>query len=379
MNSQPKILFIKPANSSFILRDEAILKSRYPVESFLFHTGEPKKYSGPHSVFTKLINLLTYVRSSIRLVLWLLGNQKQTKAIFVWFADYYVLLLGLFAKIFNKELLIAIGGYDALWIPELHYGVYDRPFRRFCVRQGLKQATYLLPVDSSLVESVNTYSHDHPLKGGIRHFNPDLKTNIIVIPTGYETDFWRMDHGIEKENLVITAGFISDFRTFKRKGIDYFVETAGQLLQHRFLIIGLEPALAEQFGVRTEIPNLELIAPVPLHEIRYYFQRAKVYAQFSLAEGMPNAVCEAMLCECVPVGSNVNGIPNVIGNTGFIVKKRKVQEMKEAIQQAMRSENGALARQRIAETFPLEKRAEALYSLMDPMVQPPSSGIQPGG
>jgi len=37
-------------------------------------------------------------------------------------------------------------------------------------------------------------------------------------------------------------------------------------------------------------------------------------------ERLPNALhCEAMLCECVPVGTRYCGIPTAIGDTGLYV------------------------------------------------------------
>lgn len=59
-----------------------------------------------------------------------------------------------------------------------------------------------------------------------------------------------------------------------------------------------------------------------------------------MREGLPTAVCEAMLCECVPVGTNRYGIPIAIGDTGFYTEYGDVELTAEAIKKALDSNNG---------------------------------------
>ena len=42
--------------------------------------------------------------------------------------------------------------------------------------------------------------------------------------------------------------------------------------------------------------NVEFAGFVPHDQLASYYQRAKVYCQLSAYEGLPNALCEAMLC-----------------------------------------------------------------------------------
>jgi len=48
-------------------------------------------------------------------------------------------------------------------------------------------------------------------------------------------------------------------------------------------------------------------------------KRQKFIASYRWREGLRNALCEAMLCECIPVGTERNGIPIAIGDAGFYV------------------------------------------------------------
>jgi glycosyltransferase involved in cell wall biosynthesis len=78
---------------------------------------------------------------------------------------------------------------------------------------------------------------------------------------------------------------------------------------------------------------------------------------------MPNTLSEAMLLECVPVGSNINGIPDAIGNTGVIVNHRNVEEIETAIEKALTMNTSAAARQRVIELFSFQKREKQLYEI----------------
>ena len=120
--------------------------------------------------------------------------------------------------------------------------------------------------------------------------------------------------------------------------------------------------------VREQVtPNVELIPRISQKELIGYYQRAKVYAQFSLREGLPNAVCEAMLCECVPVGTRVQGINTAMGTIGFYTPVGDPMAGAEAITRALQSTEGPTARERIASLFPLAQRETELLALVEQM------------
>jgi hypothetical protein len=74
-----------------------------------------------------------------------------------------------------------------------------------------------------------------------------------------------------------------------------------------------------------------------------------------------------MLCECIPVGTNSNGIPTAVGDFGYIMEGRTPQEAAKLIKLAMDSpgQRGKQARQRIHSTFTRERRKESLFQLLD--------------
>jgi glycosyltransferase involved in cell wall biosynthesis len=102
-----------------------------------------------------------------------------------------------------------------------------------------------------------------------------------------------------------------------------------------------------------------------------YYQKAKVYCQVSYHEGLPNTLCEAMLCECIPVGTNRSGIPTAIGDVGIIIPYGDIDAMVKAFSLAIElpEETGKKARQRIIENFPSERRQRELASIIDSLLK----------
>jgi hypothetical protein len=63
-----------------------------------------------------------------------------------------------------------------------------------------------------------------------------------------------------------------------------------------------------------------------------------------------------MLCECIPVGSNVNGIPDAMGSTGVIVTERDMVSLRSAVEKAFSMNTGSAARMHTLAHFSLELR-----------------------
>jgi glycosyltransferase involved in cell wall biosynthesis len=89
-----------------------------------------------------------------------------------------------------------------------------------------------------------------------------------------------------------------------------------------------------------------------------------------MAEGFPNALCEAMLCECVPIVSNVFSMPEIIESSGFILIERNEEMLKSLIHSAISTtgneldSRGKLAREIISEKYSLKNRREKLIALV---------------
>ena len=68
--------------------------------------------------------------------------------------------------------------------------------------------------------------------------------------------------------------------------------------------------------------NIIFLGRLSPYDLNNYYNKTKFYLQLSNFEGFGVVICEAMLCECIPIVSNVNFLPEIIGNSGFILNKR---------------------------------------------------------
>lgn len=93
-----------------------------------------------------------------------------------------------------------------------------------------------------------------------------------------------------------------------------------------------------------------------------------------MAEGFPNALCEAMLCECVPIVSDVFSMPEIIESSGFVLKERNDELLDELIQTAISthdyelSSQGKFAREIISKKYNLENRRTQLIYLVKGLI-----------
>lgn len=329
-----EIILVHTGLSSFVKKDVLILSTFYPVNKFQYITSK---------------KLFRNMMSQFLLMLKIIPRLIKTFTFFIWFADYHSFLPVLFSRVFGKTSIIVLGGYDVTYVPELNYGSFSNPIRRFCTAYSLKNAHYLLAVDPSLIAEART--RVKTIKGEYRY-----------VPTSFDSKQWYRT--MDKENLILTVGLCDSFQRLKLKGIDIFIEIAKLLPQYNFLVIGLK----ENMVRRLELPpNLHSRDHVSFIELRDYYSKCKVYAQLSVREGLPSVVCEAMLCECIPVGTGVNGIPTAIGEFGYIMQDRNAQEGAKLIKKAMESPAsvGENARKRIMTLFNTARREKSILSILE--------------
>ncbi|MEF8848308.1 MAG: glycosyltransferase family 4 protein [Candidatus Thermoplasmatota archaeon] len=113
---------------------------------------------------------------------------------------------------------------------------------------------------------------------------------MIVVHREFDYNYFTGNE--KKERFVLSVG-----NNYHRKGIDRIIAVAENLPDVRFVVIGLKKPF-------DEIPsNIEFKGLVPQNELLEYYKKAKVYLQLTRWDAVPNALIEAMLCECIPIAT----------------------------------------------------------------------------
>ncbi len=268
------------------------------------------------------------------------------------FADNHALITVILSTLFKRKSIVLIGGYEVARVFEFKYGLNRSPFYPLTVRMVFRLADQVIAVSS------------HLKKEAISNLRV-RESKISVIPNGFDSQLFQ-PHG-QKERLVMSAAICRSLTTVRLKGIDILFQAAERIPQIHFAVIGIHEKIKKELEAQAPA-NVSLIPSVSQERLVSYYQRSKVYCQLSLREGHPNALCEAMLCECVPVVSEAPGNTTVVGKTGFYVPYGDPQKTAEAIQAAFHVNLGPEARTRIANLFPLEKREFALCKIIQDFI-----------
>lgn len=351
MGAKKRILLIYSGYSSFVRADYEILTKKYEVDRYAF---KPSK------------KIIPFTGQLLKQFFFLLFSGWRYDRFFIWFADYHSFLPVLFARVTRKKSFIVSGGYDATAVPELDYGLFLRnDLRAYMGKKSFENCFSIFPVDESLIENVNSYVKNSSFKAGIRTFCNIPETKFTTIPTGYDPQFWRSDARIERKASVVSVATVADAARWRLKGGELLLKVAEMLPDYQFYFYGVEEAFASKLAQSFLPANFNIRSFIDYEKLPAIYSQHRVYAQLSISEGLPNALCEAMLCGCTPVGSSVNGIPKAIGETGFILNKEDPEQARDLIARAMQQkpDTGA-ARRRIINLYSIKDREEKLLHLV---------------
>ena len=348
MKKRKKVLLIIPYINQFIQKDIDFLESEFSLT-----------ISNQNWKIKPLVPLFLIYQLFLMII-----KVPSTDKVLIQFGGFWSLLPSIIGRIFKKPVAIILHGTDCASIPNLNYGSLRKKLLKRICQISYKKASILLPVSDSLIQSKNEYNSSYSNQGIKYHF-PNLNTPFLVIPNGLDETFWNCESSSTKDKNKCIAVFSKS--QFYLKGGDLIIELAKHFPEIKFQIVGIE----DKHNLPSAPDNVAFSGRLNHIELRKAYQEAQFHFQLSLFEGFGLSLCEAMLCECIPIGSSVNMIPQIIGDTGFILNQKKIDLLIDIMQKAIATTNkedlGKKARQRIVENFNESIRRELLINCVNNM------------
>lgn len=339
------IIYTYPVRTAFTDRDVEMIQTKFSIKTLQF-TQNPVAL--PFFFILQFFQLVFFL--------------PKTTYYLCFFGGYHSVLPTFFGKIFKRKVFIQCGGTDAVNMPEINYGNFRKKWLRLATVYSFKNCTKILPVADSLIQSDYKYDPLISSKQGLKNLIPDLKTPIKTIHNGFDTDFW-IDFGKERRPMtfITVAKGISNPVRARIKGIDMIELIAGRFPEATFTLVG-------DFDYIPMAKNISTTGPKDKAGLKELFNSHRFYLQLSTSEGFPNALAEAMLCGCVPIGSAVGDIPLIIDDSGFILDQKNPDRLAKIIQEALNMDfekKRSKSRNKILKDYPYSKRKKELLGLFN--------------
>ena len=304
---------------------------------------------------TPLKFLLNRMKEKLKSIFYL----SRSRFLISWFNDYHSFIPILISKLFFKKSIIIVGGYDAIVDNKNNHGLFLKGgLRSTIAKLNYKMVNEVWIVHKSLENGCDFAKEKFNIISGVRSFTS--KKNIVIkeINTGYDTRFWNYDQSEEKTG-ILTAAFFSEKRVINIKGLNIFNKLASLLPNINFTIVGESGIRISDF-INLE-SNIKVMGVQNRSQMKELYQKNKFYFQGSRLEGLPNSLCEAMLCGCIPIGSRVFGIPDAIGKTGVLFDTEKdIEQIVEFINSDLGATDSKNARNRVVRKYDISKRTEKI-------------------
>ena len=341
MQVKEKILVIYIHRSSFVEQDIDALRTNHDVVEFEF--GMNKGFS--------------MLKAQWKLLKFLILNAHSFKMIYCWFADYHCLIPSLF-RLFSKfRFVIAIGGFDAIKIPEFRYGAHLSLIRSKIIILSIKKADLLVCSSNFVLESLIQTTAIQ-----------SLKNKSITVYPGIDCSKKSLNDSKEKDVLMIYVSAGETLDRMKIKGVDRFLELVAANKNERFILIG--PTLeALAWSTSLKLPNLEIISKINREALNEYYNRSKYIGLFSRFEAFGMVVLEGMCNGCIPLVLSSNGSAEILKNPnapGHIFDQFDVLEISKYIQSSdHKIQTMEAIHDYLANHFPSNARAKQLKTLLN--------------
>ncbi len=353
MSDRKRIIYVHKGASSFVKNDQRILEAVFDVRVIAFL---PKsKWKVPFLLVRMLFSLLREV--------------PRADAVVCQFAGHHALLPIVIARLFGKRGIVISNGSDCVGFPSLNYGHFRKRLLGWSTRTCFRLCDRIIPLDASLVHHVPTYHDIDPSAQGDPAFLPGPedthhRIGLRFRPRAMESEGRATAEAIHHGGLRCASAIGAGAQ---RPGYDPASRSSvpGCGVRHRRCTEGSFPV---------KPANVKEIPFVPHDRITTWYGSATYYLQLSVSEGFGNALCEAMLCGCIPIVSNTGAMPSIVGGTGYIVPRRDVDVLEGTIRDAMLrvAPLGPEAmRERIVHYYPVALRATGLPDIVTEAIDRP--------
>jgi|OM-RGC.v1.007493298 Glycosyltransferase len=288
-NNRKSLIYIAPTRATFVMQDIEALEKEFDLTSYFF--------SGKKKIWVPW--------EFLKLFLFLLLRKKQ--AYLISFGGYHSFIASLVAKIKGCKSYIILNGTDAVSIEEFDYGHLRKGLLRYCCKKSYQFADLLLPVSQSLLDTTNTYAFEGK-KLGLSTVFPDHHWPYKIIPNGFDCSFWKPDIVARINKSVVT---VASLNRINHKGVDLLLQLAERNADYTFSIVGIDHIK----GVPQNVVFHGYLQP---DELRKIYSSSQYYFQLSIWEGFGCALCEAMLCGCIPIVSDVNILSEIVDHKDLV-------------------------------------------------------------
>ena len=159
---------------------------------------------------------------------------------------------------------------------------------------------------------------------GYNHYT-EMGFNVVQIPNAIDLDAMPKKSNRQYENQIIFAGRLS-----KEKGVETMIEAASQLPDNYHLLVAGSGPLEEMVkDLAAKKINVHYLGYQSKQNVLSLIHSSDLLIQPSLEEGMSSTLLEAMGCGTCIVGSNIEGISEIVenGKTGVLVEPNNSNEL----------------------------------------------------
>jgi glycosyltransferase involved in cell wall biosynthesis len=200
-----------------------------------------------------------------------------------------------------------------------------------------------------------------------------LARRIVVVANALEESYATGPRASAKRE--VTIAFVGNLEA--RKNVDGLLRALATLvdLPWHLEVAGSGPDEARCRALAGELllsERVTWLGNVSSHEVEALLLRSQVLALVSKVEAAPYAILEAMAAGVAVVASRVHGIPEMVvdGQTGRLVSPEDSASIGRAIRElvedeSLRSQMGAIARQRFVELHTLPRQLERVQRVYD--------------